>query len=91
MYGSQPQPASRKASFTRGNFSKTPSQMMLVNWIISGKGVLESMNLALIFEVIEAESAARRAVNAERHTQLFRGAKDRMKVRVAKGFTQNRR
>ncbi len=53
--------------------------------------MLERVDLALVFEIVEAEAAARRAVNAERHAKLFGGAKDRMKVRMAEGFVHDGR
>ena len=42
--------------------------------------MLQSMDLALIFEVVEAESATRGAVNAEGNSKILRLAKDRMEI-----------
>ncbi len=53
--------------------------------------MLEGVDLSLVFEIVEAETAARRAVNAERHAELFGGAKDRLKVGMAEGFVHDRR
>ena len=45
--------------------------------------MFQRMNLSLVFEKIETEAAARRAVNTQRHAEILGRAKNRPKITMA--------
>src|SRR4029077_14670681 len=53
--------------------------------------MLQSVDLALIFKIVEAETAARSAMDSEGNSEIFGLAKDRMKVGMTEGLAHDRR